>query len=267
MQDLLSLYNLSRSGYYKAKKKKEDKYRIVKERILFHYNKSKKTKGYRWLNDDLRQEGMIINHKTVLRLMRDLKIRSVVRKKRYNYSNNCFIEDVKTKNILERNFKTSGLNEKWATDVTQFNVGGKPVFLSAVIDLYNKEIVGFSIEKRQTMQLVLDMLKEAFSKRPKVDDLILHSDQGSLYKLDQYKGYLKEMNVIQSMSMKGNCLDNAVIENFFGTLKCEWFRVNKFKNYELFKRDLEKYIDYFNTKRRSRVLGYCTPIEYRGKKE
>ena len=127
------------------------------------------------------------------------------------------------KNILNRNFKAEKPNEKWATDVTEFALCNEKIYLSPIIDLYNGEIISYKISKRPVLKQVLDMVEDATRKIKETKGIILHSDQGWQYQNKRYQKLLKEKGIIQSMSRKGNCLDNAVIENFFGLLKSELF--------------------------------------------
>src|SRR4030095_1016442 len=131
-------------------------------------------------------------------------------------------------NILSRNFKALQPNQKWATDITEFNVSGKKLYLSPIIDLFNQEIISYELSERPNFNQVVAMLKKSFKKLNVQDKLILHSDQGWQYQMKQYQQLLKEKGITQSMSRKGNCLDNAIIENFFGILKSELFYIKKF---------------------------------------
>lgn len=122
-------------------------------------------------------------------------------------------------NLLERNFKAEKPDEKWVTDVTEFTLFGQKLYLSPILDLHSENIVSYTIYERPCLFMVTDMLNMAFKTIPDNTDLILHSDQGWQYQNRQYQRMLKEKGIRQSMSQKGNCLDNAVIENFFGLLK------------------------------------------------
>lgn len=127
------------------------------------------------------------------------------------------------KNILNRDFITDKPNQKWATDVTEFNIGNQKVYLSSVIDLFNSEIIAHTVYDRPAYQMVGEMIEHAIKVKTADECPVLHSDQGWHYQMKYYQKKLKENNIIQSMSRKGNCLDNAVIENFFGILKSEFF--------------------------------------------
>lgn len=165
--------------------------------------------------------------------------------------------------ILERNFKATAPNQKWATDVTEFNFAGNKLYLSPIIDLYNQEIITYELTERPVFNQVVIMLKKAFKKIPDNTNLILHSDQGWQYQMKQYQYLLQQKGVVQSMSRKGNCLDNAIIENFFGILKSELFYTQKFISIDELKQKINKYIIYYNNERIKSNLNKMSPIKYR----
>jgi transposase InsO family protein len=225
------------------------------------YHRHKGRYGYRRITDELNNKGTVINHKTVLRLMKSLGLKSIIRVKKYNSYKG---EQGKiAPNILERNFKATAPNQKWATDITEFNVSGKKLYLSPIIDLFNQEIISYELTERPVFNQVVMMLKKAFNKIPDNTNLTLHSDQGWQYQMRQYQYLLKEKGITQSMSRKGNCLDNAIIENFFGTLKAELFYIQKFKGIEELKHEIKQYINYYNKERIKSNLNKMSPIQYR----
>jgi putative transposase len=166
-------------------------------------------------------------------------------------------------NIMERDFTASEPNGKWVTDVTEFHLFGEKLYLSPVLDLYNGEIIAYNMEKRPVYQLVSKMMDRALVCLKDRDAPILHSDQGWHYQMKQYHHTLKEHGITQSMSRKGNCLDNAVMENFFGLLKSELLYLKEFESMEHFKVELEKYIYYYNHKRIKAKLKGMSPVQYR----
>lgn len=230
--------------------------------ILDIYQKSGKKKGYRWITSDLQKQGIKINHKTVLKLMQQLCIRSIVRAKKYNSYTGC-VSGTAVENILKRNFSTTAINQKWTTDVTEFKVCGKKLYLSGIMDMHTKELISYSISFSPNMKLIMSMMKQAFRKNGYPENVIIQTDQGWQYRHVSYKSFLKKMKAVQSMSRKGNCLDNAVIENFWGTLKAEWFYLNRFSSVDSFIEQLEAYIHFYNYERDSSVLNYRTPVEVR----
>jgi putative transposase len=249
------------SFYYYVKQSSTDKYPEIKARIQNIYHRHKGRLGYRRITLLLRQEGHIINHKTVLRLMQSLKLKSIIRVKKYtSYKGE---HGRIAPNILNRVFKAEQPNEKWATDVTEFNVLGKKLYLSPVIDLYNQEIISYQLSHRPDFEMVMTMLGKAFKKATKTKSLLLHSDQGWQYQMKRYQHVLQQKGITQSMSRKGNCLDNAVIENFFGTIKAELFYLKKHESIAHLKKDINEYIHYYNNDRIKLNLNGMSPIQYR----
>jgi transposase InsO family protein len=254
---------MARSSYYYHQKRSllRDKYKEVKLLInkIYHYHKGRL--GYRRITLEINKRGFIINHKTVLKLMRELGLKSLIRVKRYK-SYKGQIGEV-APNILQRNFKAVEPNKKWATDITEFKVFGNKLYLSPIIDLFNGEIISYEISEKPNFKQVVMMLKKSFKKIPNQTNLILHSDQGWQYQMKQYQRLLKDKGITQSMSRKGNCLDNAVIENFFGILKSELFYLNKYRSITQLKQDIKVYIKYYNNERIKLNLNGMSPIEYR----
>lgn len=211
--------------------------------------------------DELQNKGIVINHKTVLRLMKLLGLKSIIRVKKYTSykGRNGKIAP----NILQRNFKAEAPNQKWATDITEFNVSGNKLYLSPIIDLFHQEIISYELTERPVFNQVVMMLKKEFKKIPNNTNLLLHSDQGWKYQISHYQHLLKEKGITQSMSRKGNCLDNAVIENFFGILKSKMFYTQKFKSIEKLKIEIDQYNIYYNRERIKSNLNKMSPIKYR----
>jgi putative transposase len=260
---LLKAAGLSRSTFYYQHKVLQlaDKYAEVKERIGTIYAQHKGRYGYRRITATLRSAGTTINHKTVQRLMDQLRLKSCVRMKKYR----AFKGDVghAAENVLARDFKASRPNEKWVTDVTEFNVGGEKLYLSPILDLFNGEIVSYEIARRPLLNMVTKMLESAFQRLRPSDKPILHSDQGWQYRMEKYSFHLKRRSVTQSMSRRGNCLDNAVMESFFGTLKSEFFHLTEFTSLDGLKAGLDEYIRYYNVDRIKQRLNYLSPVAFR----
>ena len=166
-------------------------------------------------------------------------------------------------NILNRDFVASAPNQKWATYVTQINIGSTKLYLSPILDMFNGEIVSYNISKSPNLEQIYDMLDKAFEKYDNLDRLIIHSDQGWQYQNYGYRKRLEERHVIQSMSRKGNCLDNAVAENFLGIMKSELLYADKFESPEAFIKALDEYIDYYNNIRIKSRLNGKSPVQYR----
>ena len=210
---------------------------------------------------ELRNRGYQINHKTVQRLMKILGLKCMVRMKKYR-SYKGQVGKI-APNLLQRNFKAKKSNQKWTTDITEFSLFGTKLYLSPILDMYNGEIVSYSISNAPVLNQVMDMLDKAFAKIPDNTQLIFHSDQGWQYQHKAYQQRLKDKGIRQSMSRKGNCLDNAVMENFFGLLKSELLYLREFSSLEEFQIELEKYIDYYNNKRIKSKLKGLSPVQYR----
>ena len=254
---------MARSSYYYYQKRSHstDKYQEIKEIIKSVYHTHKGRLGYRRITLEIKQRGYIINHKTILRLMKVLGLKSLIRVKKYkSYKGE---RGKIAPNILQRDFKAKQPNQKWATDITEFNVNGKKLYLSPVIDLFNGEIISYELSESPNFKQVITMLKSAFRKIGKNTNLILHSDQGWQYQMKQYQRILKDKGIRQSMSRKGNCLDNAIIENFFGIIKSELFYIEKFNSINQLKKEIIKYINYYNNDRIKLNLKGMSPVKYR----
>lgn len=259
---LLKLAGLARSTFYYRQKLLvvEDKHAKLKESIRAIYHRHKGRYGYRRITAAIRHLGLKVNHKTVQRLMGQLGLKSLVRTKKYrSYRGDA---GRAAPNILQRQFHAPTANQKWVTDVTEFNVAGEKLYLSPVLDLYNGEIIAYETAKSPA-KLVGIMLKKALDKLAPGDRPILHSDQGWQYRMPSYQSMLQEKQVVQSMSRKGNCLDNAAMESFFGTLKSEFYYLNKFKNPEDLQDGIEEYIRYYNNDRIKLKLKGLSPVQYR----
>lgn len=209
----------------------------------------------------MRARGVRINHKTISRLMGELGLSCKVRMHRYS-SYKGEIGKI-APNLLNRDFKATVPNQKWVTDITEFSLFGEKVYLSPILDLYNGEIISYQIDRRPCLQLVTDMLEKAVCKLPEGTELILHSDQGWQYQHKAYRGILEEKQITQSMSRKGNCLDNAVMENFFGHVKSELLYLQEFENITQFIWELIAYLHYYNHQRIKKGLNGMSPIQYR----
>ena len=248
--------------YYHIKRLKyKDKYVLEKQEIKDIFHEHKGRYGYRHITAEMRNRNYTINHKTVQHLMTGMGLKCKIRKVRYRSYKG---EVGKTApNIIARDFMATGPNRKWATDVTQINIGSVKLYLSPILDMFNGEIISYNISTSPNLEQVYDMLDKAFDKFDNLDGLILHSDQGWQYQHFGYRKRLKDHHVIQSMSRKGNCLDNSMMENFFGIMKSELLYAEKFESPQDFIKAVDEYIDYYNNKRiKSRLKGK-SPVQYR----
>lgn len=254
---------MPRSVYYYQVSvgRKPDPYLDAKTQIktIFHIHKGRY--GYRRVQAELGHQNHRLNHKTVQKLMTQMGIKSTVRPKRYQ-SYKGAVGKV-APNLLKRHFASKKPNEKWVTDVTEFNIKGEKVYLSPILDLYNQEIISYEIADRPQINMVMQMLQSAFKRLRKGDRPMLHSDQGWQYQMGFYQEALKDQGITQSMSRKGNCLDNAVMENWFGIMKTEFFYQQKFESIQSFKAELKEYIDYYNHDRIKQKLKGLSPVQYR----
>lgn len=261
--DLLKVAELARSTFYYQQSLlgKDDKHGPLKQTIKAVYERHKGRYGYRRITAVIRQSGCHINHKLVQRLMGLLNLKSLVRPKKYR----SFKGEVgqAAPNALQRQFQAEAVNQKWVTDVTEFNVAGEKLYLSPVLDLYNGEIVAFETSRRPAFELVSSMLKKALNKLGPNDKPMLHSDQGWQYRMPAYRRQLQERQLVQSMSRKGNCLDNAAMESFFAVLKSEYFHLNKFDSVDQLRDGLADYIHYYNHDRIKLKLKGLSPVQYR----
>ncbi|MCF0065866.1 IS3 family transposase [Dyadobacter sp. LJ419] len=260
---LLDLFEIPRSNfYYHIKNSAADsKYKDARRQIRQVYDRHKGRFGYRRITMTIRKMGSNINHKTVLKLMKAMDLKSLVRAKKYrSYKGQT---GKVAPNILNRDFKSIKPSQKWATDVSEFRVKDKKLFLSPIIDLFNGEIISYSLSESANFKQVTQMLKTAFKKINKPESLVLHSDQGWQYQMSEYQKMLKSKGITQSMSRKGNCLDNAIIENFFGTIKSELFYLNKYQSIDELKKDIKDYIHYYNKDRIRLNLNGMSPAQYR----
>ena len=260
---MLKLSKIPRSTYYYyCKQIVKDKYEIEKQVIKELFEQNKHRYGYRRITLLLRQNGIVLNHKTVLKLMKSLNLRGKNSKNDKYHSYKGEVGKV-ADNLLNRNFESSKPFEKLTTDVTQFNVCNDKVYLSPIMDLYNREIISYSISLSPNLEQIQEMLQGLTEKLPSDATPIFHSDQGWQYQHAEYQNYLQKHNIIQSMSRKGNCMDNGAMENFFGRLKVEMFYGEKFDSVEDFINKLHAYIYYYNNERISLKLKGMSPVQYR----
>ena len=252
---------MARSTFYYNNKEKPDKWAVERQRIAELYHQNKGRYGYRRLTLAMRNEGYVISGKTVRRLMADVGIKCLVRMKKYK-SYKGEVGRI-APNLLERDFKSDVPRKKMVTDITEFHLFGVKIYLSTVLDLYNGEIIYYTVYRHPVMDMVKDMMVGTIAIIGNKTNAILHSDQGWHYQNKNYQNILKENNIRQSMSRKGNCLDNAVMENFFGLLKSELLYLHKFDSVEHFLEELEEYIRYYNQDRIKEKLNGMSPVQYR----
>ena len=252
---------MARSTFYYNHRPKPDKWAVERQRIaeLYHLNKGRY--GYRRLTMAMRNEGYVINGKTVRKLMAEAGIKCQVRMKKYK-SYKGEVGKI-TPNLLERDFKADAPHKKMVTDVTEFHLFGSKLYLSPVLDLYNSELIFYTIYRHPVLDMVKDMINGTISVIGSNTNAILHSDQGFHYQHKDYQKLLKDNGIQQSMSRKGNCLDNAVMENFFGILKSELLYLQEFDSIKHFTSELIDYLDYYNNRRIKAKLKGLSPALHR----
>ena len=260
---MLCAAKMARSTYFYHQKssKINDKYSDLKQQIKVIYHQHKGRYGYRRITLALKNSGLSINHKCVQRLMQSMKLKSRIRIAKYR-SYKGLVGQV-AENVLQRQFEAKKPNQKWVTDVTEFNVRGEKLYLSPIMDLFNGEIITFQTQRKPMFGLVRDMLKDAIAKLEPTDKPIVHSDQGWQYQMAHYQKQLTDNGLIQSMSRKGNCLDNAAMESFFGILKSECFYGEKFNSVDELEQTVKEYIHYYNHERIKVKLKGLSPVGYR----
>lgn len=272
---LLTISKLKRSTYYYVVSKidKDVKNDSIMNEIIDIYYTHKKRYGYRRIALELVHRGFKANHKKVKRLMTKMGLYGLTPKAKYksykgdmngtvkNLLLHKVVDEEKHKTYYERDFKTTKCNEKWTTDVSEFHIAAGKLYLSPILDMHNREIISYNISTSPNFQQTLEMLDKAFEN----EGLIFQSDQGWQYQMPAYHKILLEKGIVQSMSRKGNCLDNSPMENFFGKMKNEMFygKEYTFKTLEELKVAMEKYIDYYNNHRIITKLKGLTPVQYR----
>lgn len=261
---LVKVAQVSRAGYYKwlhsqkNRSMKQNKDTILKEHILSIHHQYP-FYGYKRVRVALKREGLLVNSKKVRRLMREMGIRSLIRKKRPFFGRKA---SVVFPNVLRQNFLTSRRLEKLATDITYIRINNDFAYLSVIIDLFNNEVIAWSMSKRNDLNLVQTTINQ-LEKVVGISGAILHSDQGFQYTSKSYSNHLSKLGLIGSHSRRGNCFDNACIESFFSHLKAEEIYLNKPENIETAKRNIETYINFYNKARFQMKLDERSPVEYR----
>ena len=238
----------------------QDRMQLVSEA----YERSRKTYGYRriqiWIE---REYGIKINHKAVLRLMRKLHIRSLARKRNpYRQIQNRYGAVYSYSNLLGQDFKAKRPNEKWGTDITYVRTQQGFVYLAVVKDFWDGSILGHAMSRNSSIHMVLRALRSAASSSTSVKGVVLQSDQGFQYKSAAYQSLVSQYGIIPSMSRKGNCLDNAPIENFFSHLKEELLRHIHLRDFQEAILIVEDYIHFYNHER-IQLKTKLTPMEFR----
>jgi len=219
--------------------------------------------GHRKIKALLKRKYQIkLNRNTVQKIMQKHNLQCRVKPKRKWKAEGESV--VVAPNLLERNFAASAPNQKWVTDITYIQYGSSVLYLSTIMDLFNNEIVAYKLYDHQQTPLVMDTLADALQSRGNPEGIIIHSDQGSVYTSYAYQDFVKQNHLVSSMSRRGNCWDNAVIESFHSNLKSEEFQYIKFNsisNIDVM-RKVDDYLRHYNEERIQEKLGYLTPKEF-----
>lgn len=231
--------------------------------IKLIYEANKGRYGVRRIYHELRNRGYVINHKKVQRLMKKMELKGKRPKEKY-HSYKGKVGKI-TDNIINRDFTASGPDQKWTTDVSQFNLPFGKCYLSPILDMYTNEIISYDLSLHPNYEQITNMLNKAFESHPEMTGLIFHSDQGWQYQMKQYTKALKDKGIIQSMSRKGNCYDNCIMETFFGRMKNEMFYgyEREYQTFEQFSKAVNEYIHYYNYVRIQKKTKWMSPLSFR----
>ncbi|MGL5531313.1 MAG: IS3 family transposase [Culicoidibacterales bacterium] len=280
LEMVLKVIEICRSTFYYQRNKtvSAETVELIEEiKALFHYHEGRY--GYRRIALELKNKGFKINHKRVQRIMSELKLygKYPKAKKRYNSyqgdlngtCKNLLLEKVvdtkKNVTYYQRKFTTTQTNQIWSTDVSEFKIAAGKLYLSPILDLHSRDIISVNISTSPNFEQTMTMLNGALEQYENLEGLIFQSDQGWQYQMQQYREALQNRGIHQSMSRKGNCLDNSPMENFFSILKNEMFfgHEHEFETLEDLQLAIETYIEYYNTERISVKLKGLTPVQYR----
>lgn len=268
IQKMCSKLHINRSSYYKWKNRKPSKSQLINEQLIEWikelYEKHNGILGYRQMTITVNRIHKVkYNKKRIYRLMQILHLKSVCRAKKKKYIKST--PEVTADNILNRQFYADKPNEKWLTDVTEFKyyVGTevKKIYLSAILDLYDRRIVAYKIGISNNNKLVFDTFDDAVTNNPDAHPLF-HSDRGFQYTSKIFHKKLTDANMRQSMSRVGRCIDNGPMEGYWGILKSEMYYLKKFTSKQELEIAIENYIEYYNNRRFQLKLKCMTPMEF-----
>ena len=258
--------NVSEGGYYKWLKDpigtRGRRDQELKPKIWRIFMNSKRIYGSPRVTAQLKREGNSVGKDRVARLMREMGLRSIIKRK-YKATTNSRHNKPVAKNHLNRRFRPKRENLVWAGDITYIQTNEGWLYLAVVLDLYSRRVIGWSMSKRMTTGLIQSALQVAVENRLPNPGLLFHSDQGVQYASADFQKDLEDHGIKCSMSRKGNCWDNAVVESFFNSLKQEWLHHRKFDTRNDARQSIFEYIEgFYNRHRLHSTLGYKSPIEY-----
>ena len=258
--------DVSPAGFYKWRDRdvspREQKQALVRCAVKDVYYAFKKRYGAPRITEELNEAGIPCSLNHVAQIMQDEGLRAR-NGKNFKYQPLASASSNVADNVLARNFKAEKPDEKWVSDITYIDVDGEWMHLAVVLDLYSRQIVGWAVDETMTTELVLDAFNMAVARRKVTPGLILHSDRGVQYRSGEYQQVLKNHKITPSMSRKGNCWDNAVMESFFGRMKVELIYAEEYKSTSEVYSGLFEYIEvFYNRIRRHSSLGYKSPAQY-----
>lgn len=261
---LLAVAGLARSTffYHQARLTQPDPHAALKAAITEAFEAARGRYGHRRIHVVLARQGWRVAKKTVMKLMRVLGLICKIRRAR-RYRSWLGQPGTVAENVLNREFTAPAPDTKWVTDVTEFRVGDGKVYLSPVIDLFDRSVIAYTYGPSPSLDLTNSSLRDAIATLPAGATPLVHSDQGFQYQHASWRTLLDDAGLTQSMSRRATCLDNSIAENFFGHLKEELFHHNKFDSTDEFTTALEDYLDWYNTTRISTTLKGLSPAEYR----
>jgi putative transposase len=265
---LCHVLEVSTSGYYEYLKR--PKHQVTNEnrqclkQIKQAYSLHKGTYGAKRISGYLKTKGTIINHKKVARIMREANLKSVIRLPKTTKESKGQAGGYVYENLLKRDFDASHPNQKWVTDMTEIQVGKEKFYSSAIVDLFNREVIAFKISSSPNKELIEATLNAAQNKQKlkSLEGILIHSDQGSVYRSFHYHKLSQSLKFTPSMSRKANCWDNAVIESFFSQFKTEYPCFYPNIKVDTFQQDLNDFIRYYNENRIQYKLGLISPKNY-----
>ena len=266
MSRMCQVLKVSRSGYYawrgRPPSEREMANQALYKEIKAVYDESHGTYGSPRIYQALRRRGFTCSENRVARLMR-LKGLQAEQAKSYKSTTKRNKADAVAPNVLQRDFEATRPDEKWLADITQIPTEEGWLYLAAILDLYSRRIVGWAMSDRMTDDLTLSALRMAVEQRELGLNLIHHSDQGSQYTSGDYQQMLKDWGIEISMNSVGTWYDNAPMESFFGTLKCEWVHRHTYLTRDEATTNLLYYIEaFYNQRRLHSSLGYLSPVEH-----
>jgi len=257
---------VSRAGYYKWKNglisKREKRRKIIQAAVVETYYLFKKRYGAPRITQELNSLGIYCSLNHVAQLLREMGLKAHNGKNfRYTFADGTMTNV--SENLLNRDFKAQRPNQKWSGDITYIHANGKWMYLAVVMDLYSRAIVGWSLDTHMRESLICDALDMAIARRDVPEKLIVHSDRGVQYRSHSYRQKLLDYDCQISMSRKGNCWDNAVVESFFSRLKVECIYPSRYKSVDQAKADIFEYIEiFYNRKRRHSAIGNISPMQF-----